>query len=69
MSAKPEIFGQGVLQYVSVDTGDAVSLRDYLRHHGVACSPPEPYSTGRDSIQLGRTVSIEAVRALLDAWE
>jgi hypothetical protein len=69
MSAKPEIFGQGVLRYVSVDTGDAVNLREYLRHHGIACSPPEPYSTGRDSIQLGRTANMEAVQALLDAWE
>ena len=69
MSAKPEIFGQGVLQWVSVDSGDAVNLREHLRLHGISCSPPEPYSTGRDSIQLGRTANLGAVQALLDAWE
>jgi hypothetical protein len=69
MSEKPEIFGEGVMKYVSVATAEAVNLREYLRYHGVACSPPEPFSTDRDSIQLGRTANLGAVQALLDAWK
>jgi hypothetical protein len=68
MSAKPEIFGEGVAQYISVARDEALQLREYLRMHGITCSPPEPFSSGRDSIQLARQTNIEAVQVLLDGW-
>ncbi len=54
--------------YVNVPSARAAALSAYLRKHGIASDPPEPSSTGVDSIVLHRGADAKAVQALLDRW-
>jgi hypothetical protein len=52
----------------AVPAENARALHDYLRHNRVQSSPPEPCSTGFDSIALHGRVDVGAVQRLFDAW-
>jgi hypothetical protein len=58
----------GKRHYISVPTYHAQALHDYLRAHQVRSAPPEPASTGFDSITPHPRTDVGAVRKLLDGW-
>jgi hypothetical protein len=55
--------------FISVPGGRANALHKYLRNNSVVCSPPEPAYTGFDSIELSNVIDVDAVQALLNAWQ
>lgn len=58
----------GKRRYISVPTGRAVDLHNYLRSNRVRSAPPEPAFTGFDSIELANDMEVGGVQALLNAW-
>lgn len=54
--------------YISVPADQAGALHKYLRGLRVQSSPPEPASTGFDSIELPAKTDVAAVQKLLDGW-
>ncbi len=58
----------GPRRYISVPTGRAVDLHNYLRGHHVRSAYPEPAYTGVDNIELHKDIDVDAVQALLDDW-
>jgi hypothetical protein len=70
MQAKPrlQVSTAGKRHYISVPADCAGALHEYLRAHRVRPSPPEPDSTGFDSIELQATIDVTAVQRLLDRW-
>jgi hypothetical protein len=59
----------GLRHYISVPTGRAIDLHNYLRSHHVLSAYPEPAYTGMDSIELAKGIDVDAVQALLHAWK
>jgi hypothetical protein len=55
--------------YINVNSGEAEALSRFLRSRGVTCSPPQPSSTGIDSIQVARGVDATFVQDLLNRWK
>jgi len=70
MGPKPklQVSTAGKRHYISVPADNAQDLHRYLRDHRVQSSPPEPVSTGFDSIELGAKIDVTAVQDLLDNW-
>ena len=58
----------GKRRYISVPSGLAMDLHNYLRSNRVRSAPPEPAFTGFDSIELANDTDVRAVQTLLDAW-
>jgi hypothetical protein len=54
--------------FVSAPSDRAEPLRSYLRGHGIQSSPPSPYLTGEDSIELDGKVDVKRIQDLLDGW-
>lgn len=59
----------GLRRYISVPTGRALDLHNYLRGHHVRSAYPEPAYTGMDSIELHKDIDVAAVQALLNLWK
>ncbi len=59
----------GKRHHIDVPVDRAWALHHFLRSNHVHSSPPEPGSTGFDSIELARTTDVAAVQALLKTWE
>ncbi len=70
MGPKPrlQVSTAGRRHSIAVPADNARELHDYLRGHRVQSSPPEPSSTGFDSIELPGKIDVGAVQKLLDAW-
>ncbi len=58
----------GKRRYISVPTGRAIDLHNYLRGNRVRSAPPEPAYTGFDSIELANDIDVVGVQALLNVW-
>lgn len=58
----------GKRRFISVPSGRANDLHNYLRNNRVRSAPPEPAFTGFDSIELANGVDVGGVQALLNAW-
>jgi hypothetical protein len=58
----------GKRHHIDVPVDRAWDLHNYLRSNRVRSSPPEPASTGFDSIELAKDIDVAAVQALLNAW-
>jgi hypothetical protein len=58
----------GKRRYISVPSGRALELHNYLRSNRVRSAPPEPAFTGFDSIELARDSDFSGVQTLLNAW-
>lgn len=58
----------GHRRYISVPSGRAMDLHNYLRSNRVRSAPPEPAFTGFDSIELANDIDVGAVQTLLGAW-
>ena len=54
--------------YIDVHPDRGMALLQYLRAHGVTCSPPQPSAKDVDSIELDRGADVKGIKALLDAW-
>ena len=68
MKPKLQVSTAGKRHFISVPDNYAGALHDYLRAHRVQSSPPEPASTGFDSIELSAKTDVGAAQKLLDAW-
>jgi hypothetical protein len=70
MGPKPrlQVSTAGKRRYIAVPAEHAGTLHTYLRGHRVHSAPPEPDSTGFDSIELHATTDVAAVQKLLDGW-
>jgi hypothetical protein len=53
---------------IEVPSAFAAALSAYLRKHGISSDPPEPSSSGVDSIVLHRGADAKTVQSLLDRW-
>ena len=53
---------------ILVPSNRAEELHSYLRNRRVLASPPQPCTSGIDSIQLGKGTDVKAVQALLDQF-
>jgi hypothetical protein len=60
--------GNAARHYVAVPVELADELHRYLRSHRVWSTPPQPYLTDVDCIDLDRNIDVERVDALLKAW-
>ena len=60
--------GNAARYYVAVPAEQAEELHKYFRSHRVWSTPPRPYLTDVDCIELDRKTDIERVQALLKAW-
>ena len=60
--------GNAARHYVAVPVELADELHKYLRSHRVWSTPPQPYLTDVDCIDLDRSIDVERVQALLKAW-
>lgn len=54
--------------FIEVPSTLAAALSAYLRKHGISSDPPEPSSSGMDSIVLHRGADAKSVQSLLDRW-
>ena len=54
--------------FISVPAGRALDLHYYLRSNRIPSAPPEPSFDGVDCIELPRTIDVDAVQTLLNAW-
>lgn len=63
-----KIEGSPVSPYIYVASNRSEALHVYLRSHFIPSGPPQPSSSGLDSIKLGRGLDLVAVQALLDRW-
>ena len=68
MKPRLQVSTAGKRHYISVPDNYAGALHDYLRAHQIQSSPPEPYSTGFDSIELSARTDVGAIQKLLDSW-
>jgi hypothetical protein len=68
MKPRLQVCTAGKRHFISVPDTYARALHDYLRAHRVQSSPPEPASTGFDSIELAAKTDCGAVQKLLDGW-
>ncbi len=59
---------EGHRRFISVPSGNAIDLHNFLRSNKVRSSPPEPAFTGFDSIELANDIDVPGVQALLNAW-
>src|SRR5262245_10970185 len=59
---------EGKRRYISVPTGRAQDLHNYLRSNKVRTAPPQPAFTGFDTIELANDIDVGGVQALLNAW-
>lgn len=66
---KLRIQSDGKRRFISVSTGRAIDLHNYLRSHRVCSLPPSPSYTGFDSIELDTEHDLARVQALLNAWK
>jgi hypothetical protein len=53
---------------VEVPSTRVAALSVYLRKHGISSDPPQPSSSGVDSILLHRGADAKTVQSLLDRW-
>jgi hypothetical protein len=53
---------------IEVPSPHAAALSAYLRKHGISSDPPEPSSSGVDSIVVHRGADAKTVQSLLDRW-
>jgi hypothetical protein len=60
---------EGKRHFISVPSGRANDLHNYLRSNRVRSAPPEPAFTGVDSIELAKDIDVGGVQELLDAWK
>lgn len=67
--SKLKVGTAGKRHYIEVPSGESDALHHYLRGHRVRSAPPEPSSSGTDTIELHRGTDVAAVQALLDHWE
>lgn len=63
-----KIVTSGKRHYVNVPSGDANALHQFFLAHNIHATPPQPSSTGMDTIDLRPGSNIETVQALLDKW-
>jgi hypothetical protein len=68
MKPRLQVSTAGKRHYIFVPETYARALHAYLRAHRVHSSPPEPASTGFDSIELAAKTDFGAVQKLLDSW-
>ena len=59
----------GTRHFISVPVGLSMELHNYLRSNRVRSAPPEPAFTGLDSIELAKDIDVDALQALLNAWQ
>jgi hypothetical protein len=69
MKPRLEVNTAGKRHYISVPVGYAEALHVYLRGHRVQSAPPEPATTGFDSIELDAKADVGAIQQLLDGWD
>ena len=65
---KLRVQAEGRRRFISVATGRAVALHNYLRSKCVHSAPPEAAYTGFDNIELPNETDAGSVQALLNAW-
>ena len=58
----------GKRRFITVSSGRASALHDYLRCHRVVAAPPAPSFTGFDCIELAEGRDTTAVQNLLKVW-
>jgi hypothetical protein len=68
MKPRLQVRTAGKRHYISVPAEHARALHAFLRSRHVQSSPPEPASTGFDSIELRAKTDVAAVQELLDGW-
>ena len=68
MKPRLQVSTAGKRHFISVPDNYAGALHDYLRAHRVQSSPPEPYSTGFDNVELSAQTDVGAVLKLPDNW-
>ena len=68
MKPRLQVSTAGKRHYISVPDNYGGALHDYLRAHQVRSAPPEPASTGFDSITPHPRTDVGTVRKLLDGW-
>ena len=54
--------------FIEVPTGKANALNAYLRLNSIQTSPPAPYMTGTESIELAKLTDVKSVQKLLKLW-
>ena len=54
--------------FIEVPSTLAAALSAYLRKYGISSDPPEPSSSGVESIVLHRGADAKAVQSLVDRW-
>jgi len=67
-SRKHKVVTAGKRCYIDVCPVRGMALLQYLRAHGVTCSPPQPSSKDVDSIELDPGADVKGINVLLDAW-
>lgn len=55
-------------RFIRVPIGISHELHQYLRSRRVRSSPPQPYFSDVDCIELDRSIDVEGVQAMLDTW-
>ncbi len=54
--------------FVEVASERANALNTYLRSNSIQTSPPAPYMSGTDSIELAKLTNVKSVQKLLKRW-
>ena len=67
-SSKLHVVSSGIYHFIHVPSASARNLHAYLLGKGVQLYPPQPSSSGIDSIELRKGADVKAVQALLDQW-
>jgi hypothetical protein len=69
MKPRLKVSTAGRRHYIDVPAGHAAALHRYLRGNWVQAAPPEPASTGFDTLELPARIDAAAVQKLLDDWK
>jgi hypothetical protein len=54
--------------FIEVPSAKANALNAYLRSNSIGTSPPAPYMSGTDSIELDKLTNVSSVQKLLKLW-
>lgn len=59
----------GNRRYLEIHPAIGLALCQYLRSHGITCSPPNPSSTDLHCIELPKGSDLKTVQTILDRWK
>jgi len=69
MAEKITILSSGSRQYIEIHPARGLELCQYLRSHGVTCSPPNPSSMDVHCIELPKGYDMKRIQTILDRWK